>query len=575
METSWCFFTGGKLYNIDMTEGETKARYGMRVGLILSSIQKMPLSELIKLSHMYADLAFLGVQPSSENKTKIYWLLGIEKKKPEKSPEEDEVALEDAKAVLTSETIQSVDSAQVVTETKATFTPLGEEAFIHIPGNDKEEILNQTIHDVVLKQSSEDGQTAGPVIQVAVETVDGIEIVELKSCADPKCDEPAPVMVNHPEVGISVIIDPIEVSAPSHNEEAEIFGDPTAKNAFLMPDMECYNLNAGDDPDETMRECVLKRFRTNHVLRMKLRGTRNRPLIYNPTEKNDDLTYWATSNRYGEILMSVRSTLAPQKDKKFSTAIELKEVTQKYIDLPMSQEVLDAYRINVMNSAGIKNGVIPEYTPEFLMDIFKAYDMEMFDGHLEGMINADGLHIIFKWTEDDVPCGLDVGDNNTFHLEPSRKIFASIPADLEHKVFGVNCNSSGMCLLIFVESFIATIAHELSEVDETFEQVAQDIFIHTSTEVKFASKPVEKPEVPNVMTAETVQKMLRDAQKVDEQADVFVTIKDIGRVIMVSARRQTALKVKSTGKEGDPVLTQEQQDQPYMSVTHIGDIQIQ
>jgi hypothetical protein len=241
----------------------------------------------------------------------------------------------------------------------------------------------------------------------------------------------------------------------------------------------------------------------------------------------------------------------------------------------MSKDVIDAYRGNVLNSVGIRDGSIPEYTPDFLMNILKAYDMEMFENHLEGLINASELQVVFKWTEDNVPCGLDVGDDHTFNLEPSRKIFANLPIGPKHRVFGIECDSPGMCLLVFVESFIATIAHELSEVEKSFEQVARDIFMHTNTDVKFGTLPTPKTETPSVLTEEIIQQKLRAAQKVDEQADVIVTIRDLGRVIMVSARRQKLLKVKSTGKEGDPVLTVEQQDQPYMHVTHIGDEQIQ
>jgi len=571
MESPWTFFIGGKFYNITRDEGEIRTKFDMRVNFILNGLQKMPISELYKYSKMYVNMVLLGSQPSSEQKDKILWLLGVEKQKPEESIEVDEVAFEDVKLALTSETILTGDAGEIVTTSGVSITPLGEAAFIHIPGNDTESLVGQVVHNVVLDQSSDDGQTAGVVLQVAVEKDDSIEVIELKTCADSKCDEPAPVLVTSSEMDIGVIVNPITIEVVTSDENDEVFGDPSAKNAFLMPDMKCYNAKAGDDPEETMEECTMERFKKQHELAMKLRSTKTRNLVFKPIEDDPSLQYWADENRYGRILMTVRAALKPAKNKNEGGSVEnLKEVVQRFFEMPTDTETMEAYRAQVLTTVEMSDGAITDFTPAKLMDILTAYDMEMFESNLEAFLKAGTLSIIFKWTDEDTPCGLDVQDGGIFTLEPSKKVFEKLPRDnSKHTIFGVTCTTPAHALLVFVESFIATIVYETCKLEDSLEDVADNIFGHSDTEVKFAS-PKPAPGVSTMSMRERLQKL----QNADLQADIIITIKDIGRVILASARGTEKMTIKSIPGEGNVEITAETRSQPYENVTHIQDVPV-
>lgn len=570
METSWTFFIGGKFTNIDRLEGETKKRFSMRVSFILNALHKLSLFELLKYSQLYADLVLFGVQPSSDHKDKIKWLLGIEKQKPQETVEVNEVAFEDVNTAMTGDNIENVNLSFIKTENGTTFSPIGDDAFIHIPENDKEAVLDQPVTNVVLKPSSEEGKSAGVVLQIAVEGEDGMEIVELKTCADPKCDEPAPVLVTRSDLGLNVVVNPIIIEAPTYNEDEEIFGDPTAKNAFMIPDMQCYNLNAGEEPEEAMKACVLKRFASNYVLKMKLRSTRDRILRFMPTVEDPNLDYWVTDNRYGQILMEVRKDLAPGKPGQKYTIQNLKDIVEKFADLPVDSETMTMYRNNVLNTAEMKNGQIVDYSERILLDIFKAYDVEMFEGVMSDLINSKTFAVVFKWTEDDTPCGLDIGDENVFTLEPSRKVFQGLPKDdVKHKIFGNTCETPASCLLIFMESFIATVVFEVCKCEDSMEILAQNIFNHNGTEVKFADvKDTSKN------SAESIQQKLKAAQVESPLEDIAITVKDIGKVLLMNARRKEGVTIATFPGEGNPQVRDDQRSQPYENVTHIRDVLI-
>jgi hypothetical protein len=576
MESSWTFFIGGKFYNITRDEGEGRVRFDMRVNFILNALNKMHISELHKYSKLYANMTLLGVQPFGDQKDKIKWLLGIEKKKPVSNFESDSVAFEDSKNALLHEIIASADSSKIVMESGATFSPLGETSFIDVPGNNIEELIGQRVQEVELKQSSDDGKTTGVVMEVHVVTDDEeLEVVELKSCEDRLCAEPSPILVTNDEVGVSVVVNPITIEVVNENDEGttendEVFGDPTNRNAFLIPDMKCYNFNTGDDPEEAMETCVRKKFEKQYDLRMKLRSTKERNLVFKPVEDDPNLHYWVEENRYGRILMKVRESLKPMKKSEVTTIEDLKQTVRQFFDLPIDIETIVVHRKQILSTAHLNDGII--YTPDALMDIFKAYDMEMFDGKIEGLMNSKTLSIVFKWTEEDLPCGLDVQDPNIFTLEPSKKVFSGLPRDSsKHVIFGVTCNTPEFCLLIFMESFIATVLHDTCELAESLEEVAKKIFGHTNTtEVQFASKKDTVPEVPKM----SIRDRLLKTQNADPSADIIITIKDIGRVILGSARNGETVLIRAMDGEDNVKITSEQARQPYDNVTHIQDVAI-
>ena len=570
MESLWTFFIGGKFYNISRDEGETRIKFDVRVNFILNALSKMHILELVKFSKMYSNMVMLGIQPTTNQKDKIKWLLGIEERPIEDSYEEDEVAFDDSKLALQMETIISADVNQIVMASGATITPLGETSFIEIPGNKMQELSGQVVNEVILSRSSDDGKTQGVVLEVLVENDGDAEIIELKTCADPACDEPAPVLVTNPELNIGVIVNPILieiVDTPSENDE--VFGDTSARNAFLIPDMKCYNFNAGDDPEETMETCVMERFSKQPDLAMKLRSTKERNLIFKPSVDDPNLHYWSEENRYGRILMKVRGMLKPIKNTDSGASLDnLRNVVIRFFEIPIDDETMTAYRKQILTTVDMLDGKVTDFSPSILMNIFKVYDMEMFESNFEHLMNNGNLKIIFKWTEEDVPCGLDVQDDGIFTLEPSKKVFENLPQDdSKHNIFGVVCTSAADCLLVFVESFIATILYETLKLDDTLESVSENIFGHISTDLKFA---VTKPKVETATVS--VRDRLLKLQVADPQADIIITINGLGRVIVISARSSDTVLVKAIPGNGNVEVTSEQRSQSYTNVTHIQDV---
>lgn len=573
METFWTFFVDGEFINIPKEEGERKVKYDIRVKFVLDNKTKADHDTLIRLSKIYANKVMFGVRPSEEMLSKLEAILGL-KPKPNESDKvvEQEIAFEDAKVALEEDMISRIEDVGLETLGETKVIPIGDEAFISVDGNMKKEMEFAVIEAVSISPSSDQGQTAGLTMTVSAPEIE--EGMQVKTCIDSTCAEPAPVLVTNPTIGIEVIVKPVSVAdLLAHQDEAatvEKFGNPESRNSFLMPED---SWKDEEQTDEKMEELLTSRFE-NDELKMKLRSTRDKILIFEPSEENEFNQFWSKDNRYGILLMKVRESLKPKKpmpeDLKTPSG-----VCEEFLSVPNDEETIAEHRKKVLEKVDLNSEI--DYTPSKLNEIIAAYDEEMFSFTMKKYQEHGGIKLILNWVDSDAPGNLDVsGEGKIFTLELSKPIFSNLGGNRKgkHVIFGIQCSTPVDCMLIFIESFIATVLHELCKPEVSVSELASAAFGHSDGEVKFA---------PVAMTSETrietIQKKLREIlnQRAKEDKDTFVTIEGLGRAVLINARGSDGVLIRATPgapADGNPAIKEEERRQPYLKVTYVDDIPI-
>lgn len=579
------FFIRGGFINIPLERGENNVRYSTRVKFILENLERTSLEKLISFSKIYANMVLLGMKYPKEKLSELDTLTGkklktepqvfIEEQKIEEA-EERLMDVQDVEELLQGAVVSEVNNERIVTDDGITIVPLGTEAFLHVEGNQKEEVESSFVNSVELKASSEVGETAGLVINF--DHPQEVANIEVKSCADPKCEEPAPVLVNSPTTGLNVVIKPLDIESLLKTQQGtngvEKFGDSEARNSFLLPDFDCYREKEGDQnlsEDEkikVMTECVELKFQ-DETSKNKLRSTKDRELLYSPSEENNMTVFWSENNRYGKILMAVRESFKVKKNEDARP----QEVCEDFFSMPTDAIKMNSIRKNILDKVGSSDGNIPNFKDTYLVDILNAYDEVMLRGELSKALKS-GFKFILSWVESDVTGNLDIsGDGKIFSLELSRPIFVSLAGKRvgNHEVFGVSCSSQAECVMIYVESFISTVLHELCHPEESVEELASAAFGHHGGDVKFS--PLETS--PEVRGDQIRNKLLEIQKKKGLEADTLITIEGLGVVMLINARnREKGVMIKTAPGEGNPTISEEQRHQPFTSVTHVDGVPI-
>jgi hypothetical protein len=650
MEIDLTFFVKGKFVNITREEGEIKSHFDLRVDFITSRVGKYDDKLLTTYSKVYADKMIYGVTYQRQIEDKLDELRGIvrgsnaedfedfgegvEEEKRDDEIERQEEEIEEVREILEQgPVVMEADTSSLKFDENILVTPIGDAAFLDIEGNRQSEMIFQTVESVEMAPSSEEGKTEGLVLFV---NSDSDETIQVKSCSDSTCSEPSPVLVSDPLSESVVIIEPRPVSeveggvegmAEDENqggvedvtEDAEVeetkkspkvktrivgeeedvakevFGDPEARNAFLLPDVDCYTSNVKSDNTEhreaVMETCIRERFASD-TMSIKLKSTKGKKLVYEPDDEVTEpwRSFW--KERYPRLLTKVRDELLSgaafsseasskeatgediesvtkspkggvvegqkdetmkeaeggvvegQKDETIVTEKEEKREAMTIADI-CKKESFDMQRLEKVRREAIVDGDVKfDSNPKAIFDV---YDRDYFGG----AFGSSDLRFEVNWIESNVAGDLIISeDSKSFTLNLSKMIFATAVGGT---IFGVECTTAMQCVRTYVESFMATTLYEVCQPQEGPEDFVRKLFGHTSTEVSFRNRPLRPS---NSALRDRLLKMKEDPETV-----VHVTVEGLGVKELISARSKDTITL------GD--VDDADRLQPYEKITHV------
>lgn len=613
MEVNLLYLVKGELVSIPKEAGERTIRYFLRVKFITERlVDQYDYDTLLEYSCVLADSVLFGVDYPKHVTSQLKRMLNYEPLKVELDSiaeailngelYEDPIGLSvkqvNLSNILLSEkaSLIATDHFKVDTSASSGLEPEQFEEIAHT--GDLKELIDPIVEKVEYTMPEGDSQKAG--ISVTILDAAGTELV-VQACGDQVCQNGGDVIFDNPSTGETTLIPavPIEelirvASATSSPQvvQQDVFKSVSDRNGFMMPDysniLKCYAKALKPDIDDSLdasqlkaviegleqdeiklRSCILKSFTEDEAIGNKLKATRDKELIYAPQSESNWDIYWSDENRYGKLLMSVRtelvggsaSNISTADDNPSSPARSLREVVEDYIQTPTDVDRMSEIHTEIDEEFG----QMDLFSDTIFTTLLNAYNTKMFSNTL----TLEDVRYEIKWSDlTDIPAALNIDEVITMEL--SRSVFEKIDVSKEQLVFGVPCKTRLQCVQVFVESFIAGVLFEILKLPETVtcESLAESVFTHSDAEVSFAKQNVVEIapacEVPQIVQASKksaleirneILAMLNDGKK------VTVKIPE-GEFDVSSARSLTEIML--VVPEGNIP-----RKQPYDKITHV------
>ena len=551
METNLVYLVKGELVSIPKEVGERSVRYFMRVKFITERLLDIyEYDKLIEYSCVLADSSLFGVDYPKRITDQLKRMLIFKPLEVELSQVAEDILNGELyeepiglgvrginlNNILLSDKASLVATDHFKVDTNAS-SGLELEKFEEIAHTgDLKELVDPIIEKVEYQLPQGDSQQAGIALTI-IDAV-GTELV-VQACGDQVCQNGGDVIFSNPAVEEAVVIQavPVDVLNDTQEVKQDIFQSVSDRNGFMMPEyaniLKCYAralnpevdeqsdvtqlklvVEGLDQDEDKMRACILETFTNDESMQNKLRATRHKELVYAPTSESNWDIYWSDENRYGKLLMQVRSELTKPKTK------TLQEVVNEYIANPIDIDRMTELHEQIDAELGQSD----LFSDVLFTELLKLYSSKMFDN----VLTLEDVKYEIKWSDVlQAPGSLDIAD--VISMELSRPIFQSLE-DREYLVFGVPCKTKLQCIQVFIESFIAGVLFETLEMPDnvTCESLAESLFTHSDGEVSFAKSsepemvpacelPVRVAEAPKKTSIEVrneILGMLNETQKV-------------------------------------------------------------